>query len=487
MKVLSKAERENQYRKRADAATRKAASPNTDKRQATLRKIKERLQQLNYVINDEKALEEIIGDDNKLNLDKIGILSERGIISLNEKELEAETPQIEFSFDKHNPTFEDAYTDSFASGQPPLSQTEELRPAPKIKIFSISEELPELPQSRERQTPASRTAEPNESNTRQENDTARTTRRIDELLARREQKNKTAPKEDTPPAPAKETAPEKKEKPEASDHSEEPSWIKGYPASLKKWCETAVDKKTGEPKREIKEVRVQTDENREPASVEIEVRPLSPIARKRGDAGAVYMVKKAPQPDKIDVTVKNPEAGKPLSYDYFYALVKAARDNGADTIEFNNIRTPEFRDKLLAAALQFKMKLKNPPGVINLEAEHLQSIPPGCRQYLTKHNEAAKKALQKMGREIVPEKGTKFGQGPKAEERTHTEKVFIESTQMEEKLAKTERFMRQQEKRVNSPSTAEYDQNPERGNRDPSKRNNKRNRKTFSYHKGKEI
>ena len=232
---------------------------------------------------------------------------------------------------------------------------------------------------------------------------------------------------------------------------------------------------------------MQTDENREPASVEIEVRPLSPIARKRGDAGAVYMVKKAPQPDKIDVTVKNPEAGKPLSYDYFYALVKAARDNGTDTIEFNNIRTPEFRDKLLAAALQFKMKLKNPPGVINLAAEHLQSIPPGCRQYLTKHNEAAKKALQKMGREIVPEKGTKFGQGPKAEERTHTEKVFIESTQMEEKLAKTERFMRQQEKRVNSPSTAEYDQNPERGNRDPSKRNNKRNRKTFSYHKGKEI
>ena len=249
MKVLSKAERENQYRKRADAATRKAASPNTDKRQATLRKIKERLQQLNYVINDEKALEEIIGDDNKLNLDKIGILSERGIISLNEKELEAETPQIEFSFDKHNPTFEEAYTDSFASGQPLLSQTEELRPAPKIKIFSISEELPELPQSRERQTPASRTAESNESNTRQENDTAR---RIDELLARREQKNKTAPKEDTPPAPAKETAPEKKEKPEASDHSEEPSWIKGYPASLKKWCETAVDKKPENPNAKLK-------------------------------------------------------------------------------------------------------------------------------------------------------------------------------------------------------------------------------------------
>ena len=147
MKVLSKAERENQYRKQADAATRKAASPNTDKRQATLRKIKERLQQLNYVINDEKALEEIIGDDNKLNLDKIGILSERGIISLNEKELEAETPQIEFSFDKHNPTFEEAYTDSFVSGQPPLSQTEELRDRKSTRLNSSHWNKSRMPSS----------------------------------------------------------------------------------------------------------------------------------------------------------------------------------------------------------------------------------------------------------------------------------------------------------------------------------------------------
>ena len=36
---------------------------------------------------------------------------------------------------------------------------------------------------------------------------------------------------------------------------------------------------------------MQTDENREPASVEIEVRPLSPIARKRGDAGAVNVIR----------------------------------------------------------------------------------------------------------------------------------------------------------------------------------------------------
>ena len=65
--------------------------------------------------------------------------------------------------------------------------------------------------------------------------------------------------------------------------------------------------------------------------------------------------------------------------------------------------------------------------------------------------------------------------------------AILKKAEKEVDYFKTERFMRQQEKRVNSPSTAEYDQNPERGNRDPSKRNNKRNRKTFSYHKGKEI
>ena len=67
-----------------------------------------------------------------------------------------------------------------------------------------------------------------------------------------------------------------------------------------------------------------------------------------------------------------------------------------------NIKTPEFRDKLLAAALQFKMKLKNPPGVINLEAKHLQSIPPGCKHYLELHNERAKTALKEKGRQILP-------------------------------------------------------------------------------------
>ena len=213
--------------------------------------------------------------------------------------------------------------------------------------------------------------------------------------------------------------------------------VKNYPDFLQKWCDKNVDKATGQPKRKITEVRSNSDDKNYPV-VDIEISPLSPVARKRGDSGAIYTLQKSPQPDKIDVTLKSTEPGQPLNYDYFYALVKAAHDSGADTIEFNNIRTPEFRDKLLAAALQFKMKLKNPPGVINLEAEHLQTIPPGCRQYLEKHNEAVKKMMHERRKEIVPEKGQKYGTGPRAEDRTHAEKEFIESERILEKYRRAE-------------------------------------------------
>ena len=135
----------------------------------------------------------------------------------------------------------------------------------------------------------------------------------------------------------------------------------------------------------------------------------------------------------------------------------------------------------MAAALQFKMKLKNPPGVINLEAEHLQTIPPGCRQYLEKHNEAVKKALRERGKEIIPEKGQKYGTGPRAEDRTHAEIEAIESEQMMEKYRRADKRRQEWEEELNSPSTAEYDQHPERGNNDPAKRRQpKPNKRTYS-------
>lgn len=491
VKVKSFAERQAEAQKAAQAATRRATvSQKTDNRPTAFEKIKERLYKLGYQINDEQALKDLIGENDKLQMEQIGLLSEKGIISLNEAELEAPAPEltephsttIPLVTDVLNPTFENTYTDPFVSGHPHLTQNEELKPVPKVTIFSISEALnePAPVKTQQQSTPSPKPRKVSVSvNEFLEDQPATITlpeivitpqkaeERIEEIISRRENKQ-TKPEETTEKPGTQKIAPQEKN---TSDiEAKEPEWVKGYPESLKKYCQTSVDKKTGQPRREIKEVRVEKDQNNQPIKVEVEVKPLSPIARKRGDVGATYTIQKNTNPEKLDITVKSSEPGKPLNYDYFYALVKAARDNGADTIEFNNIRTPEFRDKLLAAALQFKMKLKNPPGAIDLAAQHLDSIPPGCRQYLEKHNEAVKKTLQKQGKEIIPPQGQKFGEGPRAEERTHAEKVYIESLREEEKLKRAERHMREQEKRAKSPSSADYDQNPARGNRDPSDR-----------------
>lgn len=517
MGILSKAERDAKFIKDAAEATKKANATSKSVKQpsSAMEKIKEQLQKLGYKVTDDDALGQIIGDSKTLKHDQIAILSEKGIITFDEKEFEAEQPaptsHIPFEADQTNPTWEESYIDPFASGQPHLIQNEELKPAPRPKVFSVSEFLAE-------ETPAQRTITPKV--TKPENVT---TFRVNEddngdssqphpAKQTSEDKQKiTSPKannkpieasaessapviEEDTPSPASNTPKQKQtstndSKPAlandrtnpASSLKDDTAWQKDYTASLTKWCQTSVDKRTNQPKRDIAEKLSYRDEQDNSNHVSVTIKPLSPIAKKRGDHGVIYDFQKKPEADKVEVTVKNlAENSQPLNYDYFYALVKAARDSGADTIEFNNIRTPEFRDKLLAAALQFKMKLKNPPGAINLQAEHLQSIPPGCRQYLEKHNEAVKKAMLKMGKEIIPEKGSKYGEGPRAEERTHAEKVYIESLREEEKLRRAERHRRKEEKRLSSPSTADYDRNPERGNRDPAKRPHNNNRHPYN-------
>ena len=67
-----------------------------------------------------------------------------------------------------------------------------------------------------------------------------------------------------------------------------------------------------------------------------------------------------------------------------------------------------------------------------------------------------------MGKQITPEKGSKFGTGPKAEDRTHTEKVFIESEIAQIKAKKAEKARIAMEKRLNFPSLEDYDQHPEK-------------------------
>ena len=298
---------------------------------SSLEKIKKQLNNLGYTINDEEGLKEIIGTDTSLKFEKINILAERGIIALNEQELDNSTPK------------------------PPV-------------IVSISEaEIPSSDTKEEAKT-----------------DKEATLSRIASLNEKRKDKHQQTL---------------------AQEQKQDIDFEEKYIKSLEKWCQKTTDKKTGKIKREIKSIQKTDNENNE---TQIEIIPLNPIAAKRGDNGAVYKIKKGAKPNQTDVTLGSSEPGKPLNYDYFYALVKAAHDSGADTIEFKDIKTPEFRDKLLAAALQFKMKVKNPPKDINLEANYMQTIPSGCRHYLELYKQQINNNYQHTNEQIINKKKETF-------------------------------------------------------------------------------
>ena len=347
IKILSYAERMAQLRKQAQEATQQAKNlPNPQKKKNdSLKNTKKKLEDMGYQILDEQALEEIIGKDTSLQLNKISILSERGVITLNEQELDNSKPKAPVTF-------------SISEADIPQTETEENKQTPTKEEKKDKKE--------------------------------ETLNRLQKIKEQQEKKNK-SPKSE-----------KKSTNKEVSQEIQAQKFTKKYEQSLTQWCQKNINKKTKQAKREIKTVRKTTTNLEE--ETQIEISPINSKDAKRGDKGAIYKIKKSPKKDHIDITLGSSEPGKPLNYDYFYALVKAARDSGADTIEFNNIKTPEFRDKLLAAALQFKMTLKNPPGVINLNATHIQSIPPGCRHYLELHNERTKIEIKEKGKKIIPQK-----------------------------------------------------------------------------------
>ncbi len=417
VKILSFSERIAQAQaagnKRAQSV--KATKQTNDKTKDITRSLEE----MGFKILDEAALKDIVtGGQNKISLELIALLREKKIITYAEtsNSQSPNAPQVE---EKEKPT----------------ARQEEKNPRPQPRQ-----------QPSKQETPKEKTSEQDKPQPRK-------------VLVITEK--------------APETQPRKKEK--KAEEAQPTTWEQGYVKSLTRWCETNIDKKTNKPKREIAETKIEENQTA------VTVKPISPIAKKRGDKGAVYQFSQHPnRKDTVEVTLGSPD-DRPLNYDYFYALIKAGVENGVEVIEFKDIKTPEFRDKLLAAALQFKQKhknlqLKNAPGVINLDAEHLKFMPPQARENLKKYNECVKKALIERGKEIIPEKGSKYGEGPRAEERTHAEKVYIESQHIEEKMKRAEKHREEMEKRVNSPSTAEYDRHPERGNRDPAQRRNRNNR-----------
>ena len=141
-------------------------------------------------------------------------------------------------------------------------------------------------------------------------------------------------------------------------------WVK----PLKEYCQKDLDG-NGQPKRTV--TAVKADKN----SVVIDVVPTeSHAAENQQDAGVRYSFEKSDRRGSVKVNMGAKDGGTP-DYEYFRMMMEANRKNGIKIISFKDIKTEEFRDKLLAAALEFDMKVKGAPEKINVNAPYLKSLP----------------------------------------------------------------------------------------------------------------
>lgn len=141
-------------------------------------------------------------------------------------------------------------------------------------------------------------------------------------------------------------------------------WVK----PLKEYCQKDLDG-NGQPKRTV--TAVKADKN----SVVIDVVPAESYAAENPqDAGVRYSFEKSDRRGSVKVNMGAKDGGTP-DYEYFRMMMEANRKNGIKIISFKDIKTEEFRDKLLAAALEFDMKVKGAPEKINVNAPYLKSLP----------------------------------------------------------------------------------------------------------------
>ena len=99
--------------------------------------------------------------------------------------------------------------------------------------------------------------------------------------------------------------------------------------------------------------------------------------------------------------------------------MEANRKNGIKVIAFNDIKTEEFRDKLLAAAVEFDMKVTGAPQKININAPHLKNLPNKVKIKLGIYNGDIKptKTAEEIKETLHKEKGAE-----KSEKKYHTPK-----------------------------------------------------------------
>lgn len=179
-------------------------------------------------------------------------------------------------------------------------------------------------------------------------------------------------------------------------------WLK----PLQEHCQKDVDK-DGQPKRNVR--LVQADKN----SAVIDVVPTPKHTEQNSkDEGVRYSLKKLDNKGNVDINMGS-KNGEALDYEYFRMMMEANRKNGIKVIAFNNIKTEDFRDKLLAAALEFDMKVKGAPQKININAPHLKNLPNKVKIKLgiyngdikpTKTAEEIKETLHKGKEAEKPEK-----------------------------------------------------------------------------------
>lgn len=178
------------------------------------------------------------------------------------------------------------------------------------------------------------------------------------------------------PAPARDAEPN----PPAADN-----WVEGYEKSFRNWVKNNTFKRDGTPKRTIETTKTAN-------TLDVDLTPNNPSPH-RADKGATYHFEDSDNDETINVTVTNKNPDKALNYDYVYALVKSAKENGVDTIEFKDVKTPEFANMLMVASLQFDMQMQNQPEfMIDDTAAY---IPPKLQNKISRYN-ADKKPLPRQ-------------------------------------------------------------------------------------------
>lgn len=156
-----------------------------------------------------------------------------------------------------------------------------------------------------------------------------------------------------------------------------PSLVEEYVHPLEEWIASDLDKNNA-PKREIS-YETPSDEK-----LEITITP-TPEQEEQGDSGAVISIEQKKDSDSADIEI-GPQNDRPLSYEYFYQLLKAAKDNGLETVVFEDVKTKEFGIGLLAAALELELNIENAPEGLDLTPEYTDTLPKKVKNKLRDYN-----------------------------------------------------------------------------------------------------